>query len=349
MKNILLILLLILAFAGCKDDEQVEPDAVVYEDWTKIPSSVISLNTRWVLTLEAYDTNLYIQCLQSFYHLDQNLARKAHYLTGFDKEPRGKGPVIGNRYTIKKHNESWGSTRFNICFTNDPLYDDFWLNYDSISRPMTGAGNSNIDDEGNFGILYSKEVEEDSISIYFDSYKVTGRWQEPAARVDNLFLVKTSNTQALVSDVVIIDDVFYMSYYRNLARVENGNVTHSFPFNLRDIQKYGNALVGVADNIWRGMPDEPQLMISYDDGKSWSSVMKGRTLNSGNLKVVGEEILLIRGWYVLILDIENGEFKEVNMDGTDAYFSDVTKLGDKAILGTESGVYYKSWESFLNK
>jgi hypothetical protein len=51
----------------------------------------------------------------------------------------------------------------------------------------------------------------------------------------------------------------------------------------------------------------------------------------------------------LILDIENGEFKEVNMDGTDAYFSDVTKLGDKAILGTESGVYYKSWESFLNK
>jgi hypothetical protein len=349
MKNTLLILLLILALVGCKDDEEPEPDVgVVYEEWTKVSSDVVNLNSRWVLKLEAHDTNLYVQCLKSYYKLNQDLGREKHYLKGFNYEPWArKGPQIGRNYSLHRHTTAtYSSVRFNLMRTSDP-FDDVWISYDSILGGRAGALHSNIDDEGNFCILYSKAVG-DSLDLWVDIYKWAGNWQKPE-RQNKLFLARTHSTEGIISDVSLINNVFYVSAYRNLYVLENDEVAHKIPFNIRHIHKYNDALVGVADNIWRGMPDEPQLMISYDDGKSWSSVMKGRTLNSGNLKVVGEEILLIRGWYVLILDIENGEFKEVNMDGTDAYFSDVTKLGDKAILGTESGVYYKSWESFLNK
>lgn len=350
MKYGILTLLFFLSFVGCKNDTQPEPDTgVVYEDWEKVSSDVINLNSRNVIAMEAYDQNLYIKCLSSYYQLDSNLKRVGQYLIGLEKEPWSRKPaVIGRSYTINKsegYAGLFGYAGFEIKTTNNPFDEQYVLWIDSLGSYASGGIYSGVDDDGQFSILYSTHFA-DSIDYYLGKYKL--KFHEEVEELDKVSLGR-GPTNGGVSDVSIIDGIAYCSYFNKMSRIEAGKVTHEFLFNLRDVTKYQNAIIGIADNTWRGQADEPQLLISYDNGVSWTSVMKGRSLNSGNLKVVGDEILLVRGSSVLVLDIENGTFKEVDMAGTDAYFKDVTKLGNRAILGTRSGVYYKSWESFLNK
>ena len=49
------------------------------------------------------------------------------------------------------------------------------------------------------------------------------------------------------------------------------------------------------------------------------------------------------------LDLDNGVQKGLNMTGLDAFIKDISFVAGKVIVGTDAGVYYKSWESFLNK
>lgn len=351
MKNTLLILLIILAFAGCKDDECLEPDAgVVYEEWTKVSSDIIYLNSRSVVSIEAYDSNLYVQCVGSYYHLDKDLGLKYNYFKGLDKLPYfWERPKIGRTYMSSESENQINALTFELRPTNplSGVNNSRGVIIDSIGS--YGAGGTYTRVENNeFGILYNTHFG-DSFTFIYNWYEIKESKNAPVL-LQTTYLGKTDyNPNGGVADVSLVNGVSYCSIQNMSKRVENGVVTITFPFNLRDVVIYKNAIIGIADNFWVGQADEPQLLISDDNGFSWSSVMIGRTLNSGNLKVIDNEILLINGGSVLNLNIDDGSFKVVDMKGTDAWIRDVTKMGDKAVLGTDHGLYYKSWESFLNK
>ena len=52
---------------------------------------------------------------------------------------------------------------------------------------------------------------------------------------------------------------------------------------------------------------------------------------------------------IVRLDSESATSTSINLDGMEDYVKDISAIGDKIVVGTDAGVYYKSWESFLNK
>ena len=62
-----------------------------------------------------------------------------------------------------------------------------------------------------------------------------------------------------------------------------------------------------------------------------------------------DKIFLFKGQDMIHLDLDNGVQKGLNMTGLDAFIKDISFVAGKVIVGTDAGVYYKSWESFLNK
>jgi hypothetical protein len=356
MKNIVLILLLILACAGCKDDEEVEPEAetevVAYEEWTKLSSDVISLNSRNVISMETYDSSLYIQCLNSFYHLDQDLNLLKNSLKPLEREPsRVDRPKIGDKWTIRKADTDFPVLSFDIFFTQSPISNTYWKSVfiDSLGVYRFGGTHTAVDENEEFGVLYNTHFG-DSLYHYYNSYRILDGDREAELLYSlKLGTYRIGDSWWSVKDATHIDGVSYCSYDIRTARIENGKITHRYDHYLRDVSKYNGGLVAISDKFRSDPSRVAELLISYDNGITWEDVFIGRSLMFGNLKVIDDEIFLINNSYVLILNVENGTFKEVNLEGTDAYIKDVEKIGGKAVLGTDHGLYYKSWESFLNK
>ena len=179
MKNALLFLLLFLAFAGCKDDDQPEPevntnDEVVYEEWTKVSSEVISLSSRNVISMETYDSNLYIQCLNTFYHLDQDLNRIKNSLKPLEKEPpRTERPRIGNKWTIRKVDTDFPVLSFDIFSTQSPISNIDWKRViiNSLGAHKYGGVHSDVDENNEFGVLYNTHFG-DSLYYYYNRYRI---------------------------------------------------------------------------------------------------------------------------------------------------------------------------------
>ncbi|MFT7379807.1 MAG: hypothetical protein ACI8ZQ_001560 [Bacteroidia bacterium] len=52
---------------------------------------------------------------------------------------------------------------------------------------------------------------------------------------------------------------------------------------------------------------------------------------------------------IVRLDSESATSTSINLDGMEDYVKDISAIGNKIVVVTDAGVYYKSWESFLNK
>jgi hypothetical protein len=52
---------------------------------------------------------------------------------------------------------------------------------------------------------------------------------------------------------------------------------------------------------------------------------------------------------IVRLNAESATSTSINLDGMEDYVKDISAIGNKVVVGTDAGVYYKSWESFLNK
>ena len=66
-------------------------------------------------------------------------------------------------------------------------------------------------------------------------------------------------------------------------------------------------------------------------------------------KVMGEKLFTFESWFISVLDDKTNKMRRLNLDGLDAAIYTIEKIGNKVVVGTDAGVYYKSWESFLNK
>ena len=348
-------MLIITAFTGCKDDEQPEPanEEVVYEDWTKVSSKVIHVSSRNVISMGVFDDILHIQCLNSFYHLDSNLNRISNSLKSLNKEPPYyKRPKIGKEWTI--HEEDAGLSRlfFNVFSTKRPVSQHrFYVSIDSLNISSFGTFTA-VDDNGEFGILYNNNINNNA-TYFYNQYKFN---KTPFHHLQSLYSIElgtfpTPSATNYFQWASRIDDVSFCDFYRRAYRIEGERITTIFNHGLRNVSKYRGKLVAIADYHAENPDIESQLLISNDLGLSWTSLFTGRTLMRSILKVIDNEIFLLElsGSHILVLNADDKTYKEINLEGTDAFIKDLVKLGDKAVIGTDHGLYYKSWDSFLNK
>jgi hypothetical protein len=350
-KNSLVILILFLSFVGCKDNDKPEPiNEVVYEDWSKIPNTEIYLSSRNVTALEGYDSFLFVQCLKSFYILNSDLHRVDGGGRSLSKEPFfDNRPKIGSDWTVIN-----GDRGFEVFSNFNPVNERFGLrlyyqNY--IGNQCTFVSASHLNDKNSLSVIWSFQKTKDSVDYYLDTYKFD-EYVDKIVDSSRLRLEVYNDYYQRIRDVAVFNEVTYCSIGGLTYRIEDNVLTDSIRFDLRNFQKFRNGIIAFGQRVFYVGDKEPNkegIMYSGDNGKTWEYLYSSEGYINANLKIVNDKIFLFKGQDMIHLDLDNGVQKGLNMTGLDAFIKDISFVAGKVIVGTDAGVYYKSWESFLNK
>ncbi len=316
MKNILLILLLILAFGGCKDDEQAEPDAMVYEDWSKIPNTEIYLSNRNVTALGGYDSFLFVQCLNSFYILKSDLLRVDGGGKSLSKEPFfDNRPKIGSDWTVIN-----GDRGFEVFSNFNPVNERFGLrlyyqNY--IGDQCTFVSASHLDDKKGISVVWSFQKTKDSVEYYLDTFKFDD-YVDKIVDSSRLRLEVYNDYYQRIREVAVFNDVSYCSIGGLTYRIGDNVPTDSIRFDLRNFQKFRNGIIAFGQRVFYVGDKEPKkegIMYSGDNGKTWEYLYSSEGYINANLKIVNDKIFLLEGQDIIHLDLDNGVQKSLDLTG----------------------------------
>lgn len=360
MKNVILILFILLAFGACKDDSQPEPDAgVVYENWKILPDSTIRYGFRDIVSTEYRNGILHVNAKNSYYSLDSNL-KLSQYRNWIDINTNSTfnqniSPKYSDDYgiLINEHNgltvfdlEQIGSEQISFRFSKDEVEEGtvYWKY-------------SSIDEDKGFSIITSSIVN-DSAYYYLHNYTID---HEPGA-FKRIKLIK-ENRVMLLSYKFEAYPVAPINVYRLSGKIIAHLDGTIYTFNgdkLEDTSRFyitkafeadGNLYAASMSVIY--FSDNHQtsdgLLVSKNQGITWEYYGYGSTYRVSNFKVLNGLKFMYKSSFIALLDDETKEVREMNLNGLDAAIHSIEKVGNKVVVGTDAGVYYKSWESFLNK
>jgi hypothetical protein len=150
-----------------------------------------------------------------------------------------------------------------------------------------------------------------------------------------------------------VDDICFVTTSEKTYRIENGTVTDSTIISLRDVEKYGTLYMATC--AWRASATVPQeiypdgLVLSRDQGHSWEYAGTGEAFPAGQLISTDHKLFLNSGTQISLIDFENNALKPlVRSADINAHIWTMNLFKGNIYLGTDAGVYYKSWEGFLN-
>jgi hypothetical protein len=372
MKNGILILFILLAFGACKDDSQLEPDAgVVYEDWKILSDSTIRYGYRNIVATELVGNQLYVQAQNAHYMLDSNLVLdEDNYNVMQRTDIRYPHELVYN----VKHNDNY------ILF---PESEDQLIIRDAKrirSSQIEGHIHipSLVDDYGSgYGQNYcSSDISEDN------TFDVALLSYEGNSAVYTVITFQINHTPGEFQKIEIeeigrvvvardLDEGRYASRRSSIKCWRIGSLRYVWIARICKLYRYqGNTLLDVkrynvgnildhkgqliagsnyvyyfADSLQR----DDGLILSEDKGSSWKQQGYGNELSQFPIKSLGGQLVIYAGHVISIIDLEKGGVDKVNLNGLDAAIHSIEKVGNKVVVGTDAGVYYKSWESFLNK
>jgi hypothetical protein len=200
-------------------------------------------------------------------------------------------------------------------------------------------------------VIWSFQKTKDSVDYYLDTYKFD-EYVDKIVDSSRLRLEVYNDYYQRIRDVAVFNEVNYCSIGGLTYRIEDNVLTDSIRFDLRNFQKFRNGIIAFGQRVFYVGDKEPNkegIMYSGDNGKTWEYLYSSEGYINANLKIVNDKIFLFKGQDMIHLDLDNGVQKGLNMTGLDAFIKDISFVAGKVIVGTDAGVYYKSWESFLNK
>jgi hypothetical protein len=182
-----------------------------------------------------------------------------------------------------------------------------------------------------FAPIAIKSKNEKSLLSYQDSVNAYPKSTPRVFKFDNLSFVS-------------IDGIIY--------RLQNGELLDTSRYSFNNMFEYRGHLYAQqswikysTDNLER----TDGLLESKDQGKTWNYVGYGRDLANQNIKNINGKLVLYKYSNVAIIDLESKKIIEKDLTNLNAAIQTIEKVGDKIIVGTDAGVYYKSWKGFLNK
>jgi|GEM_PF-1140993 hypothetical protein len=361
MKNILLILLLILAFGGCKDDEQVEPDAVVYEDWQILPDSIIPIDEE-IISINYRRGSVFIQTKKWLYTLDSTLQKSKNVRLGTESSSYMVwSPAYNDNYALFR-SEYKGITivdlsqplNNSVTFeSNDKIFGDDVFNW-HYSNIVNGSEFSTVSMIREGDTVYTK------LSLFHIEHTIGSQTPIQVIKDEEVTLEALEmprNGWPISRLKVFRNSKHSISITNRDYRVFDKNTLiadHKYDFT--NMFEFNGALYANGDSLTfltsGGLESSDGLFRSNDNGKSFELIIEDTNIEYAQFKIMGNRIIIFDGRGDYRFGIHNENFsieREINNIGLQSPLKCIEKVGNKVVVGTDAGVYYKSWESFLNK
>jgi hypothetical protein len=360
MKNILLIFLLILAFGGCKDDDQPVVDSetkVEYDEWRKLPDSILNVGTIGIMALERRGGVVHINTEKRYYSLDTSLnALESRSMTTNGSWYQLWAPKYGNNYSISQIDALTFRVIDNIQATNNAVTYIGTNSLFDVSAEIVHW--SQITADSRFYTV-STASSRDSLSAVLQEWKILHSpgssdpiELEELSRV-NIDSAKSAGFSQGYLKVYNFENRIIVNNGVDVRVYENGVQLAKYYFTLENLIMSDGIIYGGGNdraNLFdRDTTRSKGIVKSSDGGLSWEFTSLDANLDKLNYKSIDGQIFAFgQGGFGILKNDFSGVWP-ANTDGLFDMPRNLEKVGKYAMVGTDQGIYYKSWESFLNK
>jgi hypothetical protein len=360
MKKSLIKLFIILIFFGCKKKNEIEKP--ISEDWQLVSEESIQYGYRDIRATEVIGDELLIISRNNLYFFDTFLIKMK------DKNYLYTNNLSTNLNLSVKHNSNYflflkefDKSRIDIIDSKQPIDQiSFEFTLSEINTTFDEEfGYSSINNSNEFDLVYrtysNNTVTYNYNTIFIDH--IPNKFTPIAIKSKNKktllsYQVSVNSYPKITPRVYKFNNLSFVSIGGIIYRLQNGELLDTSRYTFNNMFEYKGLLYAqqpfsqyVADNLER----QDGLLESKDQGKTWKYVGYGRDLGNQNIKNICGKLVLYKNRNIAIIDLDNMKIIEKDLTNLNAAIQSIEKVGNKIIVGTDAGVYYKSWEAFLNK
>jgi hypothetical protein len=358
MKNGITFLLIILAFAGCKDDEQ--PELVVKEEvneiWKKLPDSTLYIGTSGVLALEERGGIVHINTERSYYSLDTALNKLGNKsMISGGSWYQLWAPKYGKEYAL--HGIDGKTIR--VMDNTQPTSWEVTLVTNTIaSDEILYTHTSSITDKQEFSTI-TLIRKQDSLFYVLQNWEIDhspGSQSRIIIVEKNKIIVKSLEARGQPpGDIKVYryDDRILVNIQQTVWVYEKNEMLSTYRSNFENMIMVDGTLYAGGDNAG-SLPDSSGfrmegLMTSSNRGLTWQFISEDSELRRLNFKLIDGQFFAFGQPGLGKINADFSAIEPMDFEGLPSQARILEKVGSYAFVGTSQGIYYKSWESFLNK
>lgn len=345
---------------GCKEKNEIQKP--ISEVWQLVSNESIPYGYRDIRTTEVIGDELLIMSRNSLYFFDTFLVKKNNksFLYSNNLSTDLNFSVKHNRNYFIFQNE-FDKSRIDIMDSKQPI-DQISYEFTPLELNTTfdeAYGYSSINNSNEFDLVYrtysNNTVTYNYNTIFIDH--TPNKFAPIAIQIKNektllSYQVSVNAYPKTTPRVFKFDNLSFVSIDGIIYRLQNGELLDTSRYAFNNMFEFRGLLYAqqsysmyFADKLER----QDGLLESKDQGKTWHYVGYGRDLAMQNIKNIGGILVLYKYSNMAIIDLDNKKIIEKDLTNLNASIQSIEKVGDKIIVGTDAGVYYKSWNGFLNK
>lgn len=340
-------LLLVISTPACK--KKKEEASPLKEQWTLLPKDLIYYGDRNIISSYSDDNNMFFMTPFVMYNLDSSL--KENHAQLFDVP----------KYYSSTLNIKFGKyfRIFNAIDNSGILVADNIRNYNQSSSVLLAKdlspGTENWiykytapNDQSVFYLVYGVKTQNSQADIYLNCYKLSRslsvdinlQWSKKI-----LSDVLTQYSHSEVADLNQAEGIVYLSSLGYTYRIDQGIVTDTLEHFIKDLTVIDHELCATTRSIIYPINryKENGLLQSVDNGRTWNYAATGSSLMDGNIKAIDGHLYLVTSYAIVQLDVPNGQ---KNIEGIDGAIRTMDLFKGKVFIGTDAGVYVKSYKAF---
>lgn len=340
------LLLVVILTSSCK--KKKEASAPEKEKWTLMPRDKIYYGDRDIIAAfaDADEKYLYFGTPFLMYIFDDN----EHQVTaqGFDVPKFKSGNLqlkFGEHFRIFNNIDNSAIAiadnidRYNASISALPV-KDLSFGKEAYIDAFTAPDKQSV-----FYVVYSV-YHDDTADIYMNCYKAR---RDYYVEMDLQWSKKLTSKKRFTytgSTVNEAGGIVFLTISGTGYRIENGIITDTLRNYIKDVVTIGNTFYASTHWTWDiSMNEErPEGLLRSDDlGKTWEYIGTGSSFDDGNLQVAGGHLYLVTSYAVVQLDIPNGTR---DISGIEGQINTMTLFRNKVYIGTDAGVYVKSYKAF---
>ncbi len=336
---------------ACKKKKDADP-VPVREQWTLMPKTQVYYGNRNIIAAYADEKNLFFLTPFMMYTFDSSMTKNNAQLFDVPGYDNGSLDVkFGREFRIFNNFDKSAIVvadnirRYNAS-SNALLARDLHPGGEAWIYTYTAPGDQSV-----FYLAYGLKTPgtEDSVDIYLNCYKVVRNTYVDIDLQWGKKVLTNYHQQVFHGEVSYLNEaggIVYMTSGGITFRLENGVVTDTLRHSIKSLASVGNELyANVRGSFFPPNEQKPEgLLRSVDKGKTWDYTGTGSSFADGRLQVMGGHLYLLTWYGIVQLDVSGGT-KDINR--IDGEIRSMSLFHDRVYIGTDAGVYVKSYKTFI--
>lgn len=349
MKYIITVAILVFAFAGCKDDEQPEPDKAVWQEISHFQG-----RDKILLNSMATEEALYIYKVNGLTMItDPNNTGEFSYIdwTGTGHTDISHKPMMTHDFILARTFEEaivldYPVGRFNKTFRFDLKEFDEGINRLDINTYWFGEY---IKSNNNKQLLIRVDQAQKGITYLLATMHMPHSWHIDSVEL-KIIDFEQFQGRFNIQFASAIDEYFFIGNSRMFRVDTDGNTLKvSEDKMLRCPFKY--SFDGEMSEVYMGISQNDYVIISYDNGLTWNNFTAApkEGLNRYHYINIDGNILGYHSRYGIIhLDIQEDLVKinQIDTEGITNEITSLSKFKNDFVVTTFSGAFKKSASDF---